>query len=142
MHYPLPLCPPRVMQSMFGFGGPAGAIEVVVADSGRKKRMPARAPAAGSEGPPSPLIIFSTGDNVEGEVKVAVPGGKRLEHTGVKIELKGILGTCLVRRSGLGRGRGKRTWPVCRSKHVPPVFVVCHGAASACVYLRCGRAAW
>jgi vacuolar protein sorting-associated protein 26 len=37
------------------------------------------------------LQVFSSRDEVSGELKVSVLGGKRVEHTGIRIELKGVV---------------------------------------------------
>lgn len=36
--------------------------------------------------------IFSAGDDIAGDVKIGVGGGRKLDHSGVKIELKGVIG--------------------------------------------------
>jgi len=37
------------------------------------------------------LQVYSSRDEVSGELKVSVLGGKRVEHTGIRIELKGVV---------------------------------------------------
>lgn len=38
------------------------------------------------------LVIFSGKEHVRGVVNVIVPAGKKLEHTGIKLELMGSIG--------------------------------------------------
>ena len=44
------------------------------------------------EGPAMMLPIYGGNEKVSGRVDVVVPGGKRMEHLGVKVELKGVIG--------------------------------------------------
>ena len=45
-----------------------------------------------TSGLPQRVYIYSNGDDISGDVKVGVGGGKRLDHLGIKVELKGIIG--------------------------------------------------
>jgi hypothetical protein len=45
------------------------------------------------EGPPLMLPVFTGKEKVSGRVTVHVPPGKKMEHLGIKVELKGIVGT-------------------------------------------------
>ena len=40
---------------------------------------------------PLQTFVFSSREDVAGEVKLAVLGGKRVEHAGVRVELKGVV---------------------------------------------------
>ena len=51
----------------------------------------AGAAAAGASSAPAPLPSFASRERVAGEVKLMVGSGKRFEHAGVRVELKGIL---------------------------------------------------
>lgn len=37
------------------------------------------------------LYIFSTGEDVCGEMKITVMGGKRIDHVGIRVELRGVV---------------------------------------------------
>ena len=37
-------------------------------------------------------LVFSEGEDISGDLKVGVQGGKRVDHAGIKMELKGIVG--------------------------------------------------
>jgi len=50
--------------------------------------------AGGSAGGKAPLYVFSAGEKVSGQCNVTVPTGKKVEHLGVKVELKGLVGEC------------------------------------------------
>lgn len=59
----------------------------------------------GSSGPQPPLWIYSTGESVEGEARIDVPPGKKVEHMGIRVELKGVVGECCSRAVGEKRGQ-------------------------------------
>lgn len=109
-------------QSLFGFGPsatvaitfdapPAGAIED---DTTKKTEASGGAGGAGA-GTSSALVrptrrvetmdgsamedlvIIGGAEHVKGRCKVTVPAGKKLEHTGVKLELVGNIGASIVR---------------------------------------------
>ena len=71
------------MQSFFGAAKPTNAVDIALDAAPRAYReLPggARVP------------VLRSGDALAGEVKVLVPGaGKRLEHAGVRIELRGVV---------------------------------------------------
>ena len=77
-------------QSLFGsaFASPA-VLDVVLTDStgGRTQETITR------EGqPPRSAYVFCNGEDITGDVKIAVHPGKRLEHAGIKAEIKGFAG--------------------------------------------------
>lgn len=49
------------------------------------------------DGPPQHLHVYQGREAIRGRVRVVVPAGKKLEHIGIKVELKGIVGTALCR---------------------------------------------
>lgn len=77
------------MQAFFGsaFGTPVN-VDVSLAGTGDRRYRDAVAVGTGL---PQRQYIYSTGDDIVGDVKVGVVGGRRLEHLGVKIELKGVV---------------------------------------------------
>ena len=77
------------MQSFFSsaFAAPVNVDVYLTATGDRRYRDVV---AAGT-GLPQRQFIYSTGDDIVGDVKVGVAGGRRLEHLGVKIELKGVV---------------------------------------------------
>jgi len=64
----------------FGGGGGAGASSSSSSSS-----------SSSLSAPPQPLFVFSSREDVSGEVKLTVLGGKRVEHAGVRVELKGVV---------------------------------------------------
>ncbi len=84
--------------------------------AGRAHRMVAAADAgagaaAGSKAP-TPVYIFSSREDVAGEVKINVFGGKRLDHGGIRIELKGVVGACRLERDSSCVGRAAPPLPL------------------------------
>jgi vacuolar protein sorting-associated protein 26 len=77
------------MQALFGAGAgvTSKSLDIVLAGCAGRKFRPSA--AAGSE--VAPLYIFSSREAVSGDVKILLQGGKRLEHSGVRIELKGVI---------------------------------------------------
>jgi hypothetical protein len=74
-------------QSLFGFGGSAASIEIALTNTaGRAIQQVVR------DGPPRPAFVYSLGEDVAGDVKIAVQPGKQLQHAGVKAELVGVAG--------------------------------------------------
>jgi hypothetical protein len=47
---------------------------------------------AGAAASSERLFLFSSGEDIAGEAAIVIPGGKKLEHVGVKVELKGVIG--------------------------------------------------
>jgi hypothetical protein len=41
--------------------------------------------------PPATLPAYASGEAVSGEIKLMVASGKRFEHAGVRLELKGVV---------------------------------------------------
>ena len=73
--------------SFFGFGAvPQLELEL----HGVPDRKPRRVEML--EGPALMLPVFSGTEKVSGRVKVVLPPGKGLEHLGLKVELKGVIG--------------------------------------------------
>jgi vacuolar protein sorting-associated protein 26 len=52
---------------------------------------PGSAAPAGAPPGTSHAFVFSSGERISGELRLSVAGGKRLEHAGLKLELKGVL---------------------------------------------------
>lgn len=79
------------MQALFGgFSAPVNIDVAYTASPDRKYRDS----VSSTTGLPQRIYIFSNGDDIAGEVKIGVGGGKRLDHLGVKVELKGVIGGC------------------------------------------------
>jgi hypothetical protein len=84
------LSPRSSLQSLFGFGGSAASIEIALTNTaGRAIQQIVR------DGPPRPAYVYSLGEDVAGDVKIAVPPGRQLQHAGVKAELVGVAGGLL-----------------------------------------------
>ncbi len=43
------------------------------------------------------LYLFTANDDVSGTIFIDLPKGKKLEHTGIKVELIGLIGSCVQR---------------------------------------------
>lgn len=77
--------PPQA--SLFGFGAAPQVDTIIHAIEGRKPRkMDLR--GGGSVAFP----VFTSKEPIRGRVTVTVPDGKKMEHLGIKVELKGIIG--------------------------------------------------
>lgn len=62
---------------------PAVRVDVVLSDGGSRRYR---------DGPGGArFAVVSTGDTISGDVKVVVAGGKRFDHQGVRIELRGVV---------------------------------------------------
>ncbi len=73
--------------SFFGFGAvPHIDIELFGLEDRKSKKVEML------EGPPQMMPVFGGKERVAGRVHVVVPGGKAMEHLGIKVELKGIIG--------------------------------------------------
>jgi hypothetical protein len=95
---PAPAHPaPSAQQSLLGGFGTTATVDIVLADAATRPVRTIPSPEAGK--PATQLLIVSSREDLAGEVKVNVFGGKKLDHTGIRIELKGIVGAC-------GKGRG------------------------------------
>lgn len=89
------------MQALFGaFSGPSISLDVVLTnvDGRLNTRVEGEAAPAGGAGAgavaaaPAGMYVYSNGENVEGEARIIVPAGKKLEHVGIRAELKGVVG--------------------------------------------------
>lgn len=82
------------MQALFF--GPSATLDVVLTNlAGRLSTTPSEeAGAGGGGGPPPAFHIYSSGEDIVGEARVVVPPGKKLEHVGIRVELKGVIGEC------------------------------------------------
>jgi hypothetical protein len=92
------LCRPHV-QSFLGFGA-SPKIDLELSDVADRKMKKVEM----VDGPPQHLHVFEGREPVRGRVRVTVPPGKKLEHLGIKVELKGTIGMgCAVwpRRGGV-----------------------------------------
>ncbi|KAJ1444448.1 vacuolar protein sorting-associated protein 26-domain-containing protein [Pelagophyceae sp. CCMP2097] len=69
---------------MFGFGAAKGTDRIAVLFHGDSSRPRKKLTPAGEA-----LPVFHADEPVRGEIEIRVPGGKRLDHLGVKIELVG-----------------------------------------------------
>lgn len=76
--------------SMF-FGGFSAPVNIEIAYHATPERK-YRDSVSATTGLPQRTYIYSNGDDIAGEVKIGVGGGKRLDHLGVKVELKGVIG--------------------------------------------------
>ena len=80
------------MQSLLtqaGFGlGASLKLDVQLADTAG--RLCFTSPSADG-GAPLQTFVFSSREDVAGEVKLTVLGGKRVDHAGVRVELKGVV---------------------------------------------------
>jgi hypothetical protein len=80
--------------------GTNSTVDVVLSDVANRphKTIPNAEP-----GKPATLLhIFSSKEDIAGEVKINVFGGKKLDHAGIRIELKGAVG------ASWGRTRWRR----------------------------------
>jgi len=83
------------MQSFFGFAAPAN-VDIGLSNTSTRRYRDGLALGSGL---PQRHYIYCAGDDIVGDVKVGVVGGKRLEHLGVKIELKGVVGEGATRNA-------------------------------------------
>ena len=74
-------------QSFFGFGS-APKLELELSEVSERKMKKVEM----VDGPPQHLYIFEGREPVRGRVRVTLPAGKKLEHLGIKVELKGTIG--------------------------------------------------
>lgn len=76
--------------SFFGFGAvPRIEVELYELEGRKTKKVEML------EGPPQMMPVFGGKERVAGRVHVIVPDGKKMEHLGIKVELKGIIGSCI-----------------------------------------------
>ena len=78
---------PRLSQHSL-FGGATPSIEIVFGNTAGRA---CSSRASGVDGQTvASTYIFSNGEDIAGDVKVAVHGGKPINHIGIKVELKGV----------------------------------------------------
>lgn len=97
-----------ICKNFFGFGANPKVDVVFLTDD--KKRRPVLAESAKSSKTvndeikdflwgsfdPAGLPVYSGFSSVQGVVSIAIPRGKKLDHTGIKIELLGRVGMCYI----------------------------------------------
>lgn len=76
------------VQGFFGFGA-SPELEIELTDEDKRDKVTLRDDA----GNPFQACLFSGQDAVSGTVRVKLPKGKKVEHTGIKVELVGVIGT-------------------------------------------------
>lgn len=96
-----------LLQDFFGFGGGAAHIDLIVDNVEGRRTRPAdfygvdangaaaaskAAVAAGEEAESAALRVFEASETVRCHAKLHVPAGKKMDHTGLKAELKGVIG--------------------------------------------------
>ena len=79
------------LQSFFGFGG-TPKVELELSDVSERKMRKVEM----VDGPPQHLFIFEGKEVIRGRVRVSVPAGKKFEHLGIKVELKGTIGKSVL----------------------------------------------
>lgn len=95
------------MNALFGAAfGPAATLDVTLSNVERRLQLPEGEGQAAGVG--FPVYIYSAGESVEGTAKIAVPPGKKLEHIGIRAELKGVVGAERARspRTSTSTSRG------------------------------------
>jgi vacuolar protein sorting-associated protein 26 len=78
--------------SFFGFG-PTADIEI---DFNNQESHPKALVKRDASSPAEQLLLFTGKEAIEGTVRVILKPGVRLDHTGIKIELFGQIGTSFV----------------------------------------------
>jgi hypothetical protein len=72
--------------------GTSATVDIVLTDTaGRASRS---FPSATEPGKTNTFYIFSSKQDVAGEIKLNVFGGKKIDHAGIRVELKGVVGEC------------------------------------------------
>lgn len=84
-------CSHHMQQSILSSFGASAKIDVHLANPSGRAHL--TIPAADGSGPQT-TYIYSSREDISGEVKVTVMGGKKIEHSGVRVELKGVVGEC------------------------------------------------
>lgn len=69
--------------------GPNANIELSFSDSATRKFRKIDATASASDG--AKLLVFHSGEDVAGELKLMVQGGKKIDHIGIRVELHGVV---------------------------------------------------
>jgi hypothetical protein len=100
------------MQSFFGFGA-SPKVELELSDTTERRMKKVDM----VDGPPQHLFIFDGKEVLRGSVVITVPPGKKLEHLGIKVELKGSIGETkqFLTVSALVPLLFKLSFPVCES---------------------------
>lgn len=75
------------MQNLFSFGGPAAELALALEEA----RPRVKAPGKDGKNASRELPLFAGDEPVRGAFKVSVTAGKKLDHTGVKIEMVGVI---------------------------------------------------
>ncbi len=85
-----------MQQAIFGAFASSTNVDIVLGNvAGRPKQQGVSTDGA----VPTNLYVYSSGEDISGEVKVAIMGGKKIDHTGIKIELKGIVESFVDKQS-------------------------------------------
>ena len=93
------------MSFFSAFTGPSVTLDVTLTNVAGRARAAEAAPGEGSASAPGGggggdgLFIYSNGEAVEGTASIFVPPGKKLEHVGIRAELKGTVGEGVDGRS-------------------------------------------
>ena len=84
------------MQSLFGssFAAPATINVDLLGVAGRPHET-----IVCDGQPPRSAQVYCSGEDISGDVKIAVQPGKKIEHIGIKAEIKGIAGAACRRWS-------------------------------------------
>ena len=82
--YESPIPPASPAQSFFGFG-PSAELLIELKDAASRDTVTVK----DENGTLTPMYLFTGSDPVQGTLTVRIPRGKKLEHTGIKIELVG-----------------------------------------------------
>jgi hypothetical protein len=86
------------MQALFGAFGPSATLDVALSNTEGRLTLKSDTDAAAGSGGAAPApqaavqYVYSSFDNVDGEARVIVPAGKKLEHIGIRAEVKGVVG--------------------------------------------------
>ena len=78
--------------SLFSFSTPLD-IDIVLADTDDRPSVDVKLDKNRREKAP----LYLDGETVKGAVTIRPKDGKRLEHTGIKVQFIGTIGTCLAR---------------------------------------------
>ena len=77
--------------TMSFFLGPAVDIDIVLEDTDERQTVDLKLDKNRREKAP----LYMDGESVKGHVTVRPKDGKRLEHTGIKVQFVGVIGMCL-----------------------------------------------
>jgi vacuolar protein sorting-associated protein 26 len=73
------------------FFGPALDIDIVLDDTDERQMVDMKLDKNRREKAP----LYMDGESVKGAVTIRPKDGKRLEHTGIKVQFVGVIGTCI-----------------------------------------------